>query len=166
MALEKRPARVAVWLGLRFVIGVVAIVVGAGTPGLLGSLVAVGGSAVCAYGIVLAAHVFTARVEVVPDELHVTSLLWRRRYRLARGAITRLHVPPRGGFFEAQLGGFGIELGEGTTDAGEPVDVVRLSPGSTLILVPTVGRRVALKVADEDQLVRALEWAAGQSRSR
>lgn len=164
--LDKRPTRVAVWLGVRLVIGLVAVLVGGGSPGLLGSLVAVGGSAVCVYVVILAAHVITARVEVMPDELHVASVLWRRRYRLARGAVTRLHVPQRRGFFRTQLGGFGIELGEGTTDSGEPVDVVRLAPGSTLILVPTVGRRVALKVADENALVRALEWAAGQSRSR
>jgi hypothetical protein len=128
--------------------------------------VAIGGTAVSAYVVLLTAHVITARVDVLPDELHVTSLVWRRRYRLARGPVTRLHVPQRFGFFAAQLSGFGIEMGEGRTDRGEPVDVVRLSPGGTLILVPTVGRRVAIKVADEDRLVAALRWAAGQPRSR
>ncbi len=126
----------------------------------------ISGAAVCAYVMLLAAHVITARVEILPDEIHVTSLLWKRQYRLARGAVTRLHVPRRFGFFAAQLSGFGIELGEGRTEDGEPVDVVRLSPAGTLILVPTVGRRVALKVVDEDRLVGALEWAAGQPRSR
>ncbi len=157
--------RLGLWLGVRAVIAAVALVVGSQTAGGIGTAVVVTSIAVLGYVALLALHVTTLRLEVVPDELHLRSALLRRTYRLARGAVTRLHVPPRG-FFGTQLGGFGVEVGFGRMQSGEEVDVVRLSPGESLIVVPTTGRRLALRPADDEALIRALlEAATGRLRA-
>lgn len=173
VALAKDRLRLGAWLGLRGGVAAIALAVGSQTAGGIGTAVVVASVVVLGYVAVLALHVGTVRLEVIPHEIGVRSALLRRTYRLARGPVTRLHVPKRG-VFGTQLGGFGMEVGFGRTPAGEEVDVVRLSATESLIVVPTTGRRLAVRPADEEDLVEALLEAApareprsaGQPRSR
>jgi hypothetical protein len=160
LPLAKDFLRIAAWLGLRGVIGAVGVIVGLQTPGVIGMAVVVVGSAVLMYVAALVVHVLTIRLELYPDEAHAASALTRRRYRLARGPITRLHIPPRRGSFATQLGGFGVELGLGRTSGGESIDVLRFSAGSSVIMIPCTGVRLAVAPASEESLIRSLTAAA------
>lgn len=134
--------------------------VGLQTPGAIGVAVIIAGIAVLAYVALLALHVLSLRLEVRPDEVRVASVLVRRRYPLQDGPVTRLRVEPRKGIFGTQLGGFGIEIGLGRSPAKEALDVVRLAPISTVIVIPTAPARLAVVPSSERTLVRALERAA------
>ena len=161
VGLARDGIRLAAWLGVRGAIGVVGLIVGLQTPGMIGTAVTIVGTGVLLYVLGLAIHVITVRIELYPDELHVVSSLIRRRYRLARGAITRMQVGARRGSFGTQLGGFGVEVGLGRASGGEAVDVVRLAPRSSVIMVPCEGPRLAIAPSSEESLIDALESATG-----
>jgi hypothetical protein len=154
------PARIIAWLGIRLVIAEVGLVVGLQTPGAIGVAVTIAGLAVLGYVILLALHVLSLRLEIGPGEVLLSSLLVRRAYRLQPGPVTRMRVEPRKGIFGTQLGGFGIEIGLGRAPSDEAVDVVRLAPVSTLIVIPSRPTRLAVVPSSEPKLLRALERAA------
>lgn len=137
------------------------LVVGLNTVGAIGTLVTLASVAVLVYVILLAIHVLSLRIEVFPDAIHAAAWPIRRRYPLADGAVTRLRVTPRRGWFGTQLGSFGIEIGLGRVHGGELVDVLRLSPSSSVIMVPTRGTRLAIAPSSEEKLLRALAAAGG-----
>ncbi len=64
--------------------------------------------------------------------------------------------------FNTQLGGFGVEIGAGQAD-GEPVDVVRLAPVATTLMLPTRPRRLAVVPSSESALRQALRLAGGEA---
>jgi hypothetical protein len=160
VALARDPIRIIAWLGVRLVVAEVGLVVGTQTPGAIGLAVTLAGVAVLGYVILLTLHVLSLRLEIHPGEVRVTSILVRRLYPVQAGAVTRLRVEPRKGIFGTQLGGFGIEIGAGRTPAAESVDVVRLAPVATLVLIPTRPARLAVVPSSQRSLVRALELAA------
>jgi hypothetical protein len=160
VALARDPIRIIAWLGLRLVVAEVGLVVGMQTPGSIGLAITLAGVAVLGYVILLTLHVLSLRLEIHPGEVRVTSILVRRRYPVQAGAVTRLRVEPRKGILGTQLGGFGIEIGAGRTPAAESVDVVRLAPVASLILIPTRPARLAVVPSSERTLLRALELGA------
>jgi hypothetical protein len=160
IALARDPARLLLWLGFRLVVGEIGIVVGIQAPGAIGVAVTVAGVAVLLYVILLGLHVLSLRLEVHPGEVLVTSVLVRRRYRLVRGAVTRMKAPEGRALFGTQLGGFGLEIGLGRAAPDESVDVIRLAPVRSMIMIPSHGNRLAVAPSSERRLLRALQAAA------
>jgi hypothetical protein len=160
IALARDPARLLLWLGFRLVVGEIGIVVGIRAPGAIGVAVTVAGVLVLIYVILLAIHVLSLRLEVHPGEVRVVSVLVRRRYRLVRGAVTRMEAPKGRALFGTQLGGFGLEIGIGRAAPDESVDVIRLAPVPSMILIPSDGNRLAVAPSSERRLLRALQAAA------
>lgn len=160
VALARDPARLLLWLGFRLIVGEIGIVVGMRAPGAIGVAVTAAGVAVLVYVILLALHVLSLRLEVHPGEVHVASVLVRRRYRIVRGAVTRMQAPPGRAAFGTQLGGFGLEIGLGRAGPDESVDVVRLAPVPSMIMIPSQGHRLAVAPSSERRLLRALQAAA------
>lgn len=132
--------------------------IGLNTPGTIGLAVTVAAAVVIGYVVLLALHVLSLRLEIRPGEVRVASVLVRRRYDLEPGPVTRLEVEPRRGVFGTQLGAFGVEIGAGHAE-DEPVDVVRLSPVSTTLVLPTRPRRLAIVPSSETKLRHALRVA-------
>lgn len=160
VGLARDPTRLIGWLGVRLVIGEVGLVVGLQSPGSIGIAVTVAGAAVLLYVLLLALHVLSLRLEIQPGMIVVASVLVRRRYPLRHGAVTRMQVEPRRGFFGTQLGAFGVEIGLGRAPSDESVDVVRLSPVASMIMIPSTETRLAVAPASERVLLRALQLAA------
>lgn len=138
----------------------IGLVVGLQTPGTIGVAVTLAGVTVLCYVVLLTLHVLSLRLEIRRGEVRVASVLVRRRYPVRPGPVTRLRVEPRKGIFGTQLGGFGIEIGLGHSPSAESVDVVRLAPVSSLIVVPSSPTRLAVVPSSERTLLRALELAA------
>lgn len=116
---------------------------------------------VLAYVALLAIHVLSLRVEVVPGEIHVAALPIRRRYHLTDEPPTRLHPPPAQGWFRTQLGGFGIEIGLGRLREQEIV-VVRLAPRTDVVVIRCAEGRLAIAPSSDERLIRAVEAAQGR----
>ena len=158
--LARDPARLLLWLGFRLVIAEVGIVVGLRAPGAIGIAVTVAGAAVLGYVVLLTVHVLSLKLEVRPGEIHVVSILVRRRYRLGHGPIARLQADPGRAAFGTQLGSFGIEIGPGRSPSGDPVQVIRLAAVPTIVLIPTAETPLAVAPSSERRLLRALRPAA------
>jgi hypothetical protein len=163
VGLARHPIRLIAWLGIRLVIAELGIVVGLQTPGAIGVAVTLAGVAVLGYVVLLTLHVLSLRLEVLPGEVRVASLIVRRRYPMQPGPVTRMTVEARRGIFGTQLGGFGVEIGLGRAHSDEAVDVVRLSPVSSLIVIPSRPHRLAVVPSSEATLLRALELGAEQT---
>lgn len=158
---DRDPARIILWLVLRLAVAEIALVIGLRTAGTIGIALTATGAVVLAYVILLALHVLTLRIEIRPREVRVASLLVRRRYSLEAGSVVRVRVDPKRGVFKTQLGGFGVELGAGQAE-GEPVDVVRLAPIATALMLPTRPRRLAVVPSSESALKQAVRLAGGE----
>lgn len=156
VALARDPWRIIAWLGVRLAVGELAVIVGLATPGAIGFAVTVAGAVVLGYVTLLGLHVLSLRLEVTHDEIRVASALLARRYLLEEAPVARLSVPARKGVFHTQLGGFGIEIGHGRAPDGRTVDVVRLAPVASMLLVPASPRPVAVAPLAERSLLRAL----------
>ena len=150
-----------------FVAPVVFILVAVATIGwglLLGgpggfSLIAVGGLAtlVAAY---LVALVSSYRLLVEPGELRLVWLGGERRYRLVRGAVTRVAVRGENAAALApRFGAFGWAVGPATLRGDEPIELIRLSRRPPLIVAPTDRGRLAIAAAVESDLLAAMTHA-------
>ena len=154
------------------------VVVGAGLavigilrplPGLLDAVaiaaVAVGAIAAL-IGLWLAARRLSVRLEVEEAAVHVRWLGGGRIYPLSPGPVTRVRLrgddPSR-----LQLRGGPLHIGVGAARLRdeEDIEVVRLAPTPTGILVPTERGRLLIGAASEDALLAALSRAA-QARQR
>jgi hypothetical protein len=160
IGLARDPARLLLWLGFRLIVAEIGIVVGIRAPGAIGVAVTLAGVAVLLYVILLALHVLSLRLEVHPGEVRVSSVLVRRRYPLVRGRVTRLQSPKGRAAFGTQLGAFGLEIGLGRATPDESVDVIRLAPVQSMIMIPSHANRLAVAPSSEQRLLRALQAAA------
>ena len=160
IGLARDPARLLLWLGFRLVVAEIGIVVGLRAPGAIGIAVTVAGVAVLLYVSLLALHVLSLRLEVHPGEVRVSSVLVHRRYPVVRGRVTRMKAPQGKAAFGTQLGGLGLEIGLGRGAPGESVDVIRLAPVASMIMIPSQGNRLAVAPSSEARLLRALQAAA------
>ena len=134
----------------------VALLVAVGTSGMIGMAVMVVGLVVLLYAIGLALHVLSLRLLVTDTTLELRSMLVRRRHRRSDGIASRLPVPAGKGAFHTVLGGFGIELGRGRTATAEAVEVVRLAPLGSVVMIPCEDSRLAVAPASERALLLAL----------
>ena len=103
----------------------------------------------------------TVRLDVEVATLRVRRLGGETRYTLVRGPVTR--VPLRGpdaARLRPGFGALGWGLGRARLRGTEPIELVRMAPTDTMILVPTDLGRVGIAPASEEQLLNALAAAA------
>jgi hypothetical protein len=122
-------------------------------------LVALGGLAalVAAY---LAALVTSYRLLVEPGTLTLKWLGGERRYRLVRGAVTRVAVRgPGAAALHPRFGSLGWAVGPAVLRGGESIELIRLSNRPPLIVAPTDRGRLAIAAAVESDLLAAMTHA-------
>jgi hypothetical protein len=134
---------------------------GALATGLIGL-----GVAVVLFGLAGAFVLLSVRLEVEEARIRLRWFGGDRVYPLARGAVTRVTVRgPEASSLRPRLGGFGWAIGRARLRDDETIDVVRLAPTRTVIVVPTELCRLAIAPRSEAELLEALSDAA-QVRQR
>jgi hypothetical protein len=138
-------------------------------PGLIDA-VAIGaivvGAIAALIGLWVAARRMSVRLEVEEAAVHVRWLGGARIYPLSPGPVTRVRL--RGDDpSKLQLRGGPLHIGVGAARLRdeEEIEVVRLAPTATGILVPTERGRLLIGAASEEALLSALSRAA-QARQR
>ena len=138
-------------------------------PGLIDA-VAIGaivvGAIAALIGVWVAARRMSVRLEVEEAAVHVRWLGGARIYPLSPGPVTRVRL--RGDDpSKLQLRGGPLHIGVGAARLRdeEEIEVVRLAPTATGILVPTERGRLLIGAASEEALLSALSRAA-QARQR
>jgi len=129
-----------------------------GIPGV-GLAMAGGILVLCAAYIALA--VLTVRLDVEVSTIRLRRLGSDQRFTLVRGPVTR--VPLRGAGaarLRPRFGALGWGLGPARLRGEEEIQLVRLAPTDTAILVPTDAGRLAIAPASEQHLIAALGAAA------
>jgi hypothetical protein len=122
----------------------------------LGALSAIAGL----LGLYLVALVSSYRLLVEPGGVHLRWLGGERRYRLARGQVTRVAVAGEGSAeLRPRFGALGWAVGPALLRGDEQIELIRLSPRPPLIVVPTDRGRLAIVAAVETDLLAALAHA-------
>lgn len=145
-----------------------AALVGATAMGLGWLLGAWGGLGLALAGVAavtlagwLALALLSLGLEVEVAAIRVHWIGGERRHPLARGPVTRVALRgPDAVRLQARFGLVGWALGRGTLRGEERIEVVRLAPSATLILIPTAHGRLAIAPASEGELLAALAAAA------
>lgn len=138
--------------------------IGAGlllVPGTLGLVVAGAGGALAVLAIVGFALPLSVRLEIEESAVRVSWLGGERIYLLSPGPVTRVRL--RGENASSLRGGrrlLGGQFGSARLRGEEQIDVVRLAPTATAILIPTDRGRLAIAAASEELLLDALSHAA------
>jgi hypothetical protein len=146
--------------------GAGAIIFGLLAGGTLGLALAALGVAVVGIAIAAAFVLLSIRLEVEEAQIRLRWPGGHRVYPLARGAVTRVTVRgPEASSLRPRVGGLGWGIGPAQLRDDETIDVVRLAPTRTVILVPTELRRLAIAPHSEAELLEALSDAA-QVRQR
>jgi hypothetical protein len=146
--------------------GASAITLGALTGGTLGIALIALGAVVVLFGVIGVAMLLSVRLEVEEARIRIRWFGGERIYPLARGAVTRVTLRgPQASSLKARLGGLGWAIGRARLRDDETIDIVRLAPTRTVILVPTELRRLAIAPHSEAELLEALSDAA-QVRQR
>jgi len=149
------PLLVALAGGAVIVAGLVLV---RGTSGLV--LAAAGGLLVVV-AVVAAVQLLSIRLEVEESAIGVTWLGGSRVYPLTAGPVTRVRLRgPNASRLRARSRALGWGIGRARLRDQEPIEVVRLAPSATAILVPTDRGRLAIAPASEDELLDALSRAA------
>lgn len=127
-----------------------------------GTWIGLGAAGVLAIVAVLqAAWVLSIRLEVEESAVGVSWLGGGRIYPLSPGPVTRVRLRGAGASrLRARTGMLGWAIGPARLRDDERVEVVRLAPTATAILVPTERGRLAIAPADEGALLDALTRAA------
>jgi hypothetical protein len=152
-------------LGLPFValaVGLAAIATGVlVVPGSLGYALAGAGGIVTLLALVAAAILLSIRVEVEEAAVRVRRLGGGRRYALVPGPVTRVRLRgERASSLRSVRPVPGWQLGAARLRGEERIEVVRLAPTDTAILIPTDRGRLAIAAANEEELLGALSRAA------
>jgi hypothetical protein len=146
--------------------GAGAVAVGVLTGGALGIVLMVLGAVVVVTGVAGALVLLSVRLDVEEARIRLRWFGGQRLYPLARGAVTRVTVRgPEASSLRPRLGAFGWAIGRARLRDDETIDIVRLAPTRTVILVPTELRRLAIAPRSEAELLEALTDAA-QVRQR
>lgn len=130
-------------------------------PGTLGLVVAGAGAALAVLAIVGFALPLSVRLEIEESAVRVSWLGGERIYVLSPGPVTRVRL--RGENASSLRGGrrlLGGQFGSARLRGEEQIDVVRLAPTATAILIPTDRGRLAIAAASEELLLDALSHAA------
>ena len=159
--LARAPLRLLVVPLAIGLVGAAATTAGVLIGGPIGISALTGGVILLALAAYLAAVVLSVRLEVEAGSLLLRWLGGRRRYALVRGSVTRVKVrgstaaPLQRGFTALAWG-----IGAATLRGEERIELVRLAPTPTMILVPTDHGRLAIAAAADDELLAMLSTAA------
>lgn len=124
----------------------------------LGALITLAGGATM---IVL----LSIRLTVEPAQVVVSWFGGQRRYTLAPGPVTRVRLRgPGASRLRPRSGAMGWGIGSARLRDEEDIDLVRLAPTATAILVPTESGRLAIAPANDQALLDALAAAAAARR--
>jgi hypothetical protein len=138
-----------------------AAVAGWVSGGPLGLALASASAVLGIIAVALVVVLMTVRMEVEVATLRLRWLGGERRYTLARGPVTRIAARGPGAVrIRSRIGAFGWALGPATLRDTEQIEIVRLAPVRSLILVPTDRGRLAIAAASEAELIDALSVAA------
>jgi len=147
---------------LALVAGIAAIAAGLLlAPGVTGLAIAGLGALVAALAVVGVIRPLSVRLEIEESAVRVSWLGGEQIYILSPGPVTRVRL--RGENASSLRGGrrlLGGQLGPARLRGEEQVEVVRLAPSATAILVPTDRGRLAIAAANEELLLDALSLAA------
>jgi hypothetical protein len=144
-----------------------AIAVAGAAAGLLllpmpaGVVVAVAAGVLLLVALWWAVRMLSVRLDVEEAAVHLHWLGGERRYVLTPGPVTRVRFDGESASsLRARTSWLGWQLGSARLRDEEDVEIVRLAPTATAILVPTEERRLAIAAADEEELLDALTQAA------
>ena len=155
--LQRSPVRLFLLVAARAAIGVAALVAAIPEPGALGTVLSFAGIAVLGYAALLGLNFATMRLEAVPGQLRLRSVLVNGRYQLVKGEVRRLRLAARS---RSRLGaafrGLGVRIGPGEFEGEKLAGVIALVRPDSLLMVPTTDGRLAVAVASEEQLLDAL----------
>ncbi|MDQ3691632.1 MAG: hypothetical protein M3406_16705 [Chloroflexota bacterium] len=130
-------------------------------PGIVGLVVAGLGAIVILMALAGAVVLLSIRLEVEEAAVCLAWLGTERIYPLSPGPVTRVRLQgDNASRLRAAPTFLPWQLGAGRLRGEEDVEVVRLAPTATAILVPTERGRLAIAAADEDALLDALSRAA------
>jgi hypothetical protein len=119
------------------------------------------GALVALLGLVLWLVLLSIRLEVEVATLRVRRLGGERRYTLVRGPVTRVPLRgPEAARLRRSLAALAWGVGRARLRGDETIELVRMAPSDTMILVPTDHGRVGIAPASEQQLLNALAAAA------
>ncbi|HEX6475387.1 MAG TPA: hypothetical protein VF114_09930 [Candidatus Limnocylindria bacterium] len=159
--LSRANGRLLVAPLLLLVAGVAAVAAGVSVGGLIGIGLVAAGLVVAALSLYLGAMLLTVRLDVEVATLRLRWLGGERRYTLVRGPVTRVTLQ---GSEAARLrpgfGALGWAVGRARLRGHETIDIVRLAPTASMILVPTDRGRLGIAPASEQHLLTALSAAA------
>lgn len=129
-----------------------------GTGGLI---VAVAGGLLVFVALAIATVLLSIRLLVEESAIGVTWLGGGRVYPLTAGPVTRVRLSgANASRLRARSRMLGWGMGRARLRDQEAIEVVRLAPTGTAILVPTERGRLAIAPASEDELLDALSRAA------
>jgi hypothetical protein len=144
-----------------FLAGGVSVAGGVALGDAMGVGLVAAGMVVAALSIALASVLLSVRLDVEIATLRLRWLGGERRYTLVRGPVTRVALRgSEAARLRPRFGALGWALGRARLRGDENVDLVRLSPSASMILVPTDRGRVGVAPASEQQLLAALAAAA------
>jgi hypothetical protein len=144
-----------------FLAGGVAVAGGVVLGDAMGVGLVAAGLVVAALSIALGTVLLSVRLDVEIATLRLRWLGGERRYTLVRGPVTRVALRgSEAARLRPRLGALGWALGRARLRGNENIDLVRLSPSASMILVPTDRGRVGVAPASEQQLLAALAAAA------
>lgn len=160
--LARSPLRLQAVPLLFVALGVAVVVYGlVATAAPLSWLLAAAGAVPILVGLAWAVWVLSIRLEVEEAAVGVSWLGGGRVYPLSPGPVTRVRLRgDNASRLRARTGWLGWAIGPATLRGDERIEVVRLAPTTTAILVPTERGRLAIAAADEEQLLAALSRAA------
>lgn len=131
----------------------------AGEPGWVGLIA--GAAVLGLAALIVAVRVGSVRLDVEESAVRLHWLGGERRYTLMPGPVTRVRLRgEQASRLRARSRWLGWSLGRARLRDEEDVEVVRLAPTPTVILVPTERGRFAIAAAAEDELIDALSRAA------
>lgn len=131
-----------------------------------GIVLAAAGAFLALLGLATAIVLLTVRLEVREAALRLSWFGGRRAYPLVRGPVTRIRLRGEGAArLRPRSGIVRWGLGRARLRDEEDVEVVRLAPTPSAILVPTQRGRLAVAARDEGALLKALS-AAARARQR
>ncbi len=149
------------------VVGVAAVAVGLLVAGgTLGLILAGLGAVLVVAAVAVAILLLSVHLEVEEAAVRLVWLGGHRRYPLVPGPVTRVPLRgPRASKLRPRLGALGWGIGSARLRDEEDIELIRLAPTPSAILIPTERGRVAIAAAREEELLEALARAA-QARQR
>jgi len=150
--LARANGRLLIVPAILFLAGLVATAGGIVRGDAWGIGLVAAGLLVAVLSIAMWLMLVTVRLDVEVATLRVRRLGGETRYTLVRGPVTR--VPLRGpdaARLRPGFGALGWGLGRARLRGNEPIELVRMAPTETMILVPTDRGRVGIAPASEEQ---------------